>query len=250
MHYIAETSLNGVAERSFTLGDVTGVVWMPAEASDQVPLVLIGHGGGQHKRAPGVLARAQRLAIGFGFASVAIDMPGHGDRPRAAEDEQQLAAIRQGRADGVRLGATIAAYNAGLAARAVPEWQATMDALRDTAGLGAAGPIGYFGLSMGAAVGLRLAAADARITAAVLGVIGAESLIDAARAVTIPVEFLLQWDDEVVERESGLALFDALGSTEKTLHANPGGHADVPGFEVDSSARFFARHLGGARPQE
>ena len=45
--------------------------------------------------------------------------------------------------------------------------------------------------------------------------------------------------------ESGLALFDAIGSAEKTLHANPGGHMDVPGFEIDSSGRFFARHLTG-----
>ena len=44
-------------------------------------------------------------------------------------------------------------------------------------------------------------------------------------------------------RESGLALFDAIGSAEKTLHASPGGHMDVPGFEIDSSERFFARHL-------
>jgi dienelactone hydrolase len=249
MHFTATTSSNDVAERTFTLGDITGVLWTPEKASGQVPLVLIGHGGGQHKQAPGVLARAQRFAAGCGFAAVAIDMPGHGDRPRTAQDEQDLAAIRQARPDGGPLGPMIAAYNARLAARAVPDWQATMDALRDTAGLGAVGPIGYSGLSMGAAVGLRLAAADARITAAVLGVIGAETLIEAARAVTIPVQFLLQWDDELVERQSGLALFDALGSAEKTLHANPGAHADVPRFEVDSSARFFARHLGGRGTQ-
>jgi hypothetical protein len=47
-----------------------------------------------------------------------------------------------------------------------------------------------------------------------------------------------------VPRDSGLALFDAIGSAEKTLHANPGRHAQVPRFEVDSSERFFARHLG------
>ena len=45
-------------------------------------------------------------------------------------------------------------------------------------------------------------------------------------------------------RASGLALFDVIGSADKTLHANPGRHAQVPWFEVDSSERFFARHLG------
>ena len=244
MHFMAETTSDGVVERTFTLGDITGVLWTPASGSDPAPLVLLGHGGGQHKRAPGVVARAQRLVTGCGFAAAAIDMPGHGDRPRMAEDEQQVAAMRQARAAGAPLGPIITAYNAQLAARAVPDWQATMDALQDTAGLGGARPIGYWGLALGTAVGLRLVAAESRITAAVFGVIGAETLIEAARAVTVPVEFLLQWGDELVERESGLALFDALGSSEKTLHANPGGHADVPRFEIDSSARFFARHLG------
>jgi hypothetical protein len=72
---------------------------------------------------------------------------------------------------------------------------------------------------------------------------GHETLADAAAQITVPVEFELQWDDEIVPRQSGLALFDAIGSAQKTLHANPGGHMQVPMFEVDSSERFFARHL-------
>jgi hypothetical protein len=31
-----------------------------------------------------------------------------------------------------------------------------------------------------------------------------------------------------VPRDSGLALFAAIGSAEKTLHANPGRHGQVP----------------------
>jgi hypothetical protein len=46
-----------------------------------------------------------------------------------------------------------------------------------------------------------------------------------------------------VPRASGLALFDALGSHEKSLPANPGRHADVAVFEADSAERFFRRHL-------
>lgn len=248
MRFISETASNGVVERTFTLGAITGLLWTPAAVSDRTPLVLLGHGGGQHKRAPGVVARAQRFVTGCGYAAVAIDMPGHGDRPRLAEDELAAAAIQQARAAGAPLGPIVTAYNASLAARAVPEWQATMAALHDAVGLGGAGPIGYFGLALGTAIGVPLvAAAESSIAAAVFGVIGAETLIDAARAITVPVEFLLQWDDELVERESGLALFDAFASNEKTLHANTGGHVDVPRFEVDSAARFFTRHLGAAR---
>ena len=62
--------------------------------------------------------------------------------------------------------------------------------------------------------------------------------------ITVPIEFVLQWDDEHIPRRSGLALFDAFASQEKTLHANAGRHKEVPRFEADSAVRFFARHLG------
>jgi hypothetical protein len=47
-----------------------------------------------------------------------------------------------------------------------------------------------------------------------------KALIEAARRITVPVQFLLPWNDEHVERQSALALFDAFASKEKTLHAN------------------------------
>jgi hypothetical protein len=134
-------------------------------------------------------------------------------------------------------------YNTELAERAVPEWQATLDALAADGALG--GPTGYCGLSLGSRIGVPLAAAEPRIGAAVFGLAGHERLDETAARVTVPVEFLLQWDDELVPRESGLALFGALGSVEKTLHANPGGHGGVPAFELESSERFFVRHLSG-----
>ncbi len=100
-------------------------------------------------------------------------------------------------------------------------------------------------MSLGTGIGVPLAAAEPRITAAVFGLASHEFLAEAAAGVSVPVEFLLQWDDEQVPRESGLALFDAFASREKTLHANLGRHVQVPAFELDSSERFFARHLAG-----
>ena len=54
---------------------------------------------------------------------------------------------------------------------------------------------------MGGAVGVRLAAAETRITAAVLGLVASDGMTEAAASITIPVEFLLQWHDEAVPLE-------------------------------------------------
>jgi hypothetical protein len=91
-----------------------------------------------------------------------------------------------------------------------------------------------------------LVATEPRITAAVFGLHWPDVLAAKASHITIPVEFDLQWDDEHIPREAGLALFDAFASKEKTLHANAGRHMDLPRFEADSAVRFFARHFGRA----
>ncbi len=248
MRFTSETTSNGVSERLFTVDDIPGVLWSPADASGGRPLVLLGHGGGQHKKAQGLVARAHRYVTVRGFAVAAIDAPGHGDRPRTEQDERFAAGIRERMAAGEPISAEIARHNTECAARAVPEWQATLDALQELDCIGAGGPVGFWGVSLGSAIGVPFAAAEPRITAAVFGLAAHETLVEAAARVTVPVEFLLQWDDELVPRDSGLALFDAFASREKTLHANLGRHAGVPVFERESSERLFTHHLveGGA----
>jgi cephalosporin-C deacetylase-like acetyl esterase len=107
--------------------------------------------------------------------------------------------------------------------------------------------VGYWGVSLGSGLGLPFVAAEPRVRAAVLGTSPVLRAQEIGRRITVPVEFLVQWDDERVPRQDSLALFDALASTEKTLHANPGGHGQIPPFEVDSALRFFQRHLGEVR---
>jgi dienelactone hydrolase len=245
MQFSARTTAGGVTEHLFTIGEIPGAVWAPADAAGPRPLVLLGHGGGGHKTAPQIAARARRLVTGLGYAVAAIDAPGWGGRPVPADYEPFNAEIEELTAAGKPLGDAFARRGVVAAALAIPEWQATIDALTglDWIGAGEAVPVGYWGLSLGSALGVPLVAAEPRIKAAVLGLMGHETLAAAAARITVPVEFVLQWDDEIVPRASALALFDALGSAEKTMHANPGGHMDVPMFEVESSERFFARHL-------
>ncbi|MDH6218103.1 dienelactone hydrolase family protein [Streptomyces pseudovenezuelae] len=241
-YFTGVTTSNGVMQHDFTVGEVTGALWSSKRA-ECAPLVLMGHGGGNHKKSPAMLGRAQRLVVDGGFHVACIDAPGHGDRPRTAHDEQEIAALREALETGEPVGPIVVRYNAHLAERAVPEWRAALDFLQGVEWVGDEDPVGYFGLNMGTAIGVPLTAVEPRIKAAVFGLHWPEALAEYARQITVPIEYTLQWDDEHIPRESGLALFDAFASEEKTLHANSGGHKELPRFESDSAVRFFVRQL-------
>jgi dienelactone hydrolase len=246
LQFISQTSSNDVLERDFTVGEVPGVLWSRTCGPDRVPLVLMGHGGGLHKRTPALAARARHYVSTYGFTVVAIDAPGHGERPRTARDERARHDLRQAVAagDNERFASISIAYGASLADRAVPEWQATLDALQRLPEVGADTPIGYGGgISLGTAIGIPLTATEPRIRAAIFGggFFVTQSQLDAAKRITVPVHFLLPWDDERVDRERALALFDAFASTQKTLHANPGDHRTIQWFGLDDE--FLSRHL-------
>lgn len=86
MLFTSQATSGGVVERDFLVDDVPGVLWTPTSAPPGTPLVLMGHPGGLHKRAAGLVGRARAAVLGDGFAVAAIDAPGHGDRPRSARD--------------------------------------------------------------------------------------------------------------------------------------------------------------------
>ena len=240
MHFTSERRLDdGVLERQFDLGEIPGTVWTPASAP--APLILLGHPGGLRQMYPRLAGRA-RHAAEYGFASVAIELPGSGDRPRWAAAEEARADLRRALEAGEPVDEIVDALVLPLVERAVPEWQATLDAVLSLPEIG--GPVGFSGGVI--AIGIRLAVVEPRIAAALLfaGSFVPRTMFEEARKVTIPLQVLLQWDDEGNDRQMALDLFDAFGSKEKTLHANLGGHTGVPPFEADASVRFFARHLG------
>jgi pimeloyl-ACP methyl ester carboxylesterase len=243
--FTAQSTSGGVTERDFTAGGVPGVLWSPAAPGPATALVLMGHGGGLHKKTPAQAARARDAVTRWGFTVAAVDAPGHGGRPRTAADDRARDAMRQAMADadGARFESVSVAYTLSLAERAVPEWRAVLDALQALPEAAGA-PVGYGGgISMGTAIGIPLAAADPRISAAVFGggFFVYPRLLEAARQVTVPVQFLLPWDDEHVDRQSALGLFDAFASADKTLHARPGDHRRVRWAGIDEG--FLARHL-------
>jgi len=253
--FTRERTVDGVTERLFDLtvaGErVPAVIWSPEGASGPRPLILMGHGGSQHKKIGSLSARAKIYARKLGYATLAIDAPGHGDRI-SREEAARLSAEVGARVRGEAPSGTFSLMKtmAERTARAVPEWQAALDAVQGLDFVGRHDRVGYWGVSMGTAIGVLFLAAEPRIKCAVLGLAGLRAGMDAyavaARAITIPLEFVFQWQDAVASHEAGIALFDAFGSSEKTMHINPGEHAAIPNFEADSWERFFVRHLGTA----
>ncbi|WP_331749483.1 MULTISPECIES: alpha/beta hydrolase [unclassified Streptomyces] len=242
MHFTSEQRLDdGVLEREFTLGEIPGILWTPASAP--APLILIGHPPlGLRKMYPRLAGRARYYASEYGFAAATIELPGSGERPRWAAAEQARADLRRAMAAGGPVGDEIVdALILPLVEKAVPEWRAALDALLSLPEIG--GPVGYEGGVI--SIGVRLAVVEPRIVAAgfFAGSLVPAAMFEEARQVTIPLHVLLQWDDEGNDRQAALDLFDAFGSKEKTLHANLGGHTGVPQFEIETGARFFARHL-------
>ncbi len=257
MHFTQERVEEGNVRRySFDLtvadAQVPAVLWVPDGAKGPRPLVLMGHGGSQHKKTPGIVARARQYAKRLGYATLAIDAPGHGDRisrEAAADLARNVGARVRGEApatiDPERLREMVRR-----SAKAVPEWNAALAAVQQLDFVGSSERVGYWGVSMGTAIGVPFVAQCKTIACAVFGLAGlrpgASEFEAAAKAITIPVEFVFQWEDAVAPREHGLALFEAFASKEKTMHINPGGHLDIPRFEGASWERFYERHLGVA----
>jgi dienelactone hydrolase len=251
MHFTSETTEHGVTERAFDLtvdGErVPGIVWTPEGARGPRPVILMGHGGTQNKRVDTLLARARSYARHQRWASVAIDAPEHGERTTPEAQAAARANLEARMARGARTpDADFARTMRDRTARAVPEWKATLDAVRTLPEIGD-GPVGYWGVSMGTSIGVPFLAAEPRVQCAVLGLNGLRPGMDGfeaqAKSLTLPILFVFQRNDELVNVEAGLALYDAFSSKEKVFHMNPGRHVQIPAHERDDFARFFERHL-------
>jgi dienelactone hydrolase len=228
--------LHGVQEKDFRLQvddrSVPAAVWLPADATDPRPLLLVGHGGTGHKKADPVLDLVRRLVQEQGFVVAAIDGPVHGDRraapasPEAVRDEFRAAWDRTD---------TIAPMVADW--RALLDWLCALPAVDPTA-------IAYYGISMGTAYGLPLVAEEPRIRRAVLGMWGlsrkhSDRLLAAAGRIRCPLLFLQQWHDQRFSREHQATLFDAFAAEDRRMYVYPGDHADPDATRLDDIVHFL-----------
>jgi dienelactone hydrolase len=218
---------------------VPGLLWTLAASDAPQPLVLLGHGGSGSKRQDYVVAMARRLVRDHRIAAVAIDGPVHGAR-RAGPPAPPALVL----AEFAQLWAN---DGDAMTDAMVDDWRAALDALRSLPDVGS-GPVGWWGISMGTIIGLPVVAADPRIGAAVLGLMGLTGPTRArierdAPNVRCPTLFLVQWDDRLFPHDLAVGLWEALGSRDKRLVAHPGDHGDLPADAFETSARFLARHL-------
>lgn len=223
---------------------VPTVLWIPDGVPSPVPLVLVGHGGGQHKRSQGVVDMAQGLALDHGIATLAIDGPVNGDREANNEEARRIRS--EDRIEYRRR------YYMEKYEEMVEDWRAALDVAQSLPELGT-GPVGYWGLSMGTRFGVPLIVAEPRISAAVIGLFGYregaevnQRVYDDAPQIHIPILFLQQLGDEEVGQRAYHDLFKLIGTEDKRLHANPGTHAAVPRSEREASRLFLARKLKGS----
>jgi dienelactone hydrolase len=242
MKWIAETREGQFLKRRFEVQAagrrVPGVVWTRAEGtSGKRPLVLVGHGGSQHKEADAVLDVVGPLVGEHDYAVAAIDGPVHGERradggsdgSRVIQDFRALWNEKPGIED------------------MVADWRATLDALVTLPEVDA-DAVGWYGISMGTAYGLPLCAADPRIRAALLGMWGTSHahgarMLAEAQRVRCPVLFQRKLADERFTPAGQEELFAALGSAQKVLRVYEGGHVNPAGVQLEDGIAFLVTRL-------
>jgi dienelactone hydrolase len=241
---VGEARNNEFVERSFQLGAVPGVLWLPSPTGRARGLVLIGHGGSGHKRHERIVGLGRWFASQAGLAAAAIDGPYHGARvgsPLSNNDYQSRIV-----ADGIDI----------VLDRMAADWRATLAYLGNVADTS---NVGYIGLSMGTRFGVPFAAGlGSELRCAVFGKFGLRessalnpglatperTARDAAR-ITAPVLFHLQWHDEIFPRDGQLELFDTLGSADKRLLGYSGAHAETRPEAITAWRDFIVDRLTG-----
>ena len=220
---------------------VTGAVWLPAPAQPARALIVLGHGASGDRYQRPIPHLARRFVNEAGCAALAMDGPVHGLRQVGPGGRAALRGELE---------------RPTCVDDMVDDWHAAIAEAQKLDVIGHV-PIAYFGLSMGSIFGIPLLASRTDVRVATIGLLGATGavsilgtrlLTDAARVVC-PLLFLMQLEDELFDRTGYLALFDALGSTDKRLHANPGMHPEVPAEEVDFAFDFMHARLEADVPR-
>ena len=208
---------------------ITAAVWSSAIPGDTEPhpLFLFGHGASGDRYQTPTPHLARRLVKAAPCTVLSLDGPVHGLR-------EVNAGGRKAFWDEIK--------RAEATSDMIADWNCAIEVTKARFA-GAGVKLGYYGLSMGSIFGIPLIAARGDIDIAVLGLLGTtgavehlrDTLLAAAPQVNCPLLYLMQLEDELFDRMGYLELFDALGSADKRLHANPGLHPDITREEVNAA---------------
>lgn len=224
-------------------GSVPATFWNGRAPEGRKPgLVLLQHGGPFHKRHERSDQLAAEVVAQTGSAVLLIDGPIHGLRRSDQPAIQEMLGNfeRHWKED-----PGIDAY--------VSDWRTALDCVLQQ---GWADPdrIAWLGMSMGTAYGIPLCAVEDRIKAAAIGMWGIDwgqdaRLLADARRMRTPVLFQIKSEDEIFSTQDQRALFDAIGSPDKTLRTHAGGHSLTAPGQLGELLDFISGALGRVAPQ-
>ncbi|MYD44027.1 MAG: lysophospholipase [Gammaproteobacteria bacterium] len=215
----------------------TGAIWHPLENASSA-LIAFGHGAsGDRYQAP--IPYLAGKFVREGHTVLSIDGPVHGLR-------QVGPGGREAFGEEMRRETMIDDMNA--------DWRFAIDLAKSETTTELT-EIAYFGLSMGSIFGIPMLADPTRglpVTVATLGLLGSQGVgrrlgsrvVNDAEKILCPLLFLMQLEDELFSRDGYLELFDAFGSNDKRIHANPGLHPEVPTAEMRFAFEFMRSRLG------
>jgi pimeloyl-ACP methyl ester carboxylesterase len=219
-------------ERAINVGGVPARVYEPPEARG---LLLLGHRGTLSKDDSRCIELARRYAEGTGLAVVCIDAPAHGERsPNTGDprkDFEVLVALATGPQDVT-----------------VPDWQSVCAELRTIGD-----PLAYVGFSMGAMMGVAVAASLRSVKAAVFWAAGlppaspvkgqpSSFLEAAARLGHSEVLMVNTTEDATFSTDAAFGLFRAITARQKRLLFWPGDHDNEPDEALEISTAFINRY--------
>lgn len=217
---------------------VTGSLWIPIDSIRSDILMAFGHGASGTRYQLPIPYLARKFAK-EGIVSLSMDGPVHGLRQKG---------------EGARSALSQEMRRSDMIEDMIADWSAAVEVTESRIGFNA-DKFGYFGLSMGSIFGIPYLAQRNKdkqpVTVATLGLLGTTGAVSAlagrlnrdASSIKAPVLYLMQLEDELFPRDGYLELFDALGSEDKRLHANPGLHPAVPAEEIDFCLGFVLDHL-------
>ena len=232
-------SANGVGDllrRDFASSSREGAalsIWSPREAAP-LAIILVGHGGSQHRQAEMVVQTAHALIDRFPAYVAAIDGPLHGDRLAGDPTKTAQAFVQHWKAGD------------GGVPEMVHDWHGALARVRELPGAGLL-PVGYYGVSMGTAYGLPFLASAPEVKAAVLGMWDAafpnsDRVLAAAGQLKCPVQFSHREEDELFTLCEARRLFDAIAAEDKEFVVLPGGHGESAA-QIGIAADFLMRKL-------